>query len=74
MAIWIIPKISSNSEKENLLKKKKNQMADGQEESKTKKYTISRRMDTCIWIAQVFYRLFFYFYRVLMSPYWAIAQ
>ena len=59
MVIWIIPKISFNSEKKNFLKKKKNQISDGQEASKPKEYTISRRMDTYIWIAQVFYRLFF---------------
>lgn len=32
----------------------KNQMADGQEASKAKEHTISRRTDTHIWIAQVF--------------------
>lgn len=35
-------------------KTNKNQMADGQEASKAKEHTISRRTDTYIWIAQVF--------------------
>ena len=60
MAIWIIPKISSNSEKKNF-QKKKNQMADKQEASKTKEYTISRRTDTCYLDSTSVLQTFFFF-------------
>ena len=73
MAIWIIPKISSNSEKKNF-QKKKNQMADKQEASKTKEYTISRRTDTCYLDSTSVLQTFFFFYKVSTSPYWAIGQ